>query len=216
MKFENEYKELVKQFWSVGPLGKLVLVLLFFLSVSSITSLSDVVFKWKGFILGAINIYQEYFVFSLTKIALYLNMSYSESEINTAVFMSISVSVGMRMLMVGQKVAFKKINERYNSDLVPSLTVYKVIMWFFPIAIWLWYGVTVQTPKFWFTALVFVFYPVFLVVPKVLMSKFDSENESYWEKGEFNYFKVYYSYVGAIILFVCVLGAINAGITRTA
>jgi hypothetical protein len=216
MKFENEYNDLVKQFWSVGPLGKLLLLLFFFLSVSTIASLSDVIFKWKGFILEAINIYQEYFVAPLITTASFLNMSFSESEIHTAVLMSISVSVGMRMLMAGQIVAFKKINERYNSDLVPSLTLYKVIMWSFPFAIWLWYGLTVQTPRPWVTGLVFVFYPLFLVVPKVLMAKFNTEAESYWEKGEFNYFKAYYSYVGALLLIVCVFGAINVGITKIA
>jgi hypothetical protein len=216
MKFENEYKELIKQFWSVGPLGKLVLLVLFFLSVSSIASLSDAIFKWKGFLLGAINIYQEYFVSPLIATASYLNMSFSKDEIHTAVLMSISVSVGMRMLMAGQMVAFKKINECYNSDFVPSLTIYKVIMWCFPCAIWLWYGLSVQTPKPWVTGLIFVFYPFFLVVPKVLMAKFNPEDQSYWEKGEFNYFKVYYSYVGALFLIVCVFGAINVGITKTA
>jgi hypothetical protein len=216
MKIETEYNELIKQFWSAGPLGKLMLVLTLFLSISSLAAMSDAVFKWKGFILNALEIYKDYFVSTLVKFAPYIKMNFSEEEIHTAVLMSISVNVGMRILMAGQIVAFKKINEHYNSDMVPNQKIYKAILWLLPLSIWIWYGISVQTPNPWVTGFVFVFYPLFLVLPKTLMNKFSSEKNSYWEKGEFNYFKAYYSYVGALFLIVCILGAINTGLSKPA
>ncbi len=60
MDLRKELRELSGLYESVGPINKLLLVISFFLSISSIASLSETVFKWKGFILDGIQFYQAF------------------------------------------------------------------------------------------------------------------------------------------------------------
>ena len=65
MGFKSDYEEMTSSFEKMGGLGKLFIGVSFFITVSSVTSLSEVVFKWKGFILEALKSYQKYFVETL-------------------------------------------------------------------------------------------------------------------------------------------------------
>jgi hypothetical protein len=212
MDLKKEIAEFRDSFRDGGVLTRTILILGFFFSLSSLTSLSSTIVEWKGFILEGIKFYQLYFVDPIASAASNFGLSYSQSEIHAATVSSICVTVGMRILAVGQQVAFRVINKKYNSDLKPSLAFYWGMAIAYPIGIWVWYGISDPVIRPWVLAIVTVSYPVFIVVPKFIMSKFDSE---YFEKSDFSYFKSYYAYLGALLLIVCVLAAINTGLKES-
>lgn len=209
MNAAKEFEEFRSAFRNAGFTTKVVLLLFFFLSISSITSLADKVVEWRGFILTALEFYQQYFVNFIARFAKSFGLSYSREEIDAAMLLSISVTLGMRLLSIGQLVAYRIINERYGSDQKPNLRMYWVIAVFFPIGVWGWYGLTDPVIYPYFVGAVFLFYPVFLVVPKYVMSKFGYE---YFEKSKFSYFSGYYAYVLMLLFLLAVLAAINAGL----
>lgn len=190
---------------------RIFLILGFFFSLSSLTSLSSTIVEWKGFILEGIEFYQLYFVEPIASSASNFGLSYSRSEIHAAIVSSICVTVGMRILAVGQQVAFRVINKKYNSNLKPNLTVFWGVAIAYSIGIWVWFGISESVIRPWFLALSIVFYPFFIVVPKIIWSK----SGGYFEKGEFSYFKSYFAYLSALLLIVCVLAAINTGLKES-
>ncbi|MCD9528442.1 hypothetical protein [Photobacterium carnosum] len=76
MGFHSDYEEVVLVFHKVGPLQKVLLALSFFTSVSAMASLSETIFKWKGFILDAVAVYQDYFVAPIIKYSAILGLHY--------------------------------------------------------------------------------------------------------------------------------------------
>jgi len=212
MDLNKEITEFKESFKSGGALTKTFLVFGFILSVSSLTSLSSVVIGWKGFILEALNFYQLYFVSPISSCASIVGLHYSKAEIHVATISSICVTVGIRLIAEGQRIAFRKINAKYNSALVPNMTMYWVIAIVFPIGIWSWYGVSDPIIRTWVVVFVSVFYPAFIVLPKLLMSKF---GWVIYEKGHFSYVKSYYVYMAAIFAIIGSLAAVNSGLQES-
>jgi hypothetical protein len=207
----NEFS--LKKFKAFGPLGKLLMVIAYFIAVSAITTLADVVFQWKGFILQGVKFYVEFVVNPLILFSSYIGLKYDRNEIHAAVLGTISILIGMRLLADGQIAAYKIISARYKCEVKPNLVLYRAIGITFPIGIWLWYGLTEQSPNFLVLIPIVLLYPVFIVIPKIIMTKFDKG--AYFEKEEFSYFVTYYAYVAYVLLAVGVLGAINLGLTRS-
>ena len=97
--------------------------------------------------------------------------------------------------MLGQKIAFDEINKLYKGDLKPRLLFFKLNLICFHLLLWLGYGfseIVFNLSSHLFLALI---YPVFLVVPKVLICWMSDSNSCYLERHRFNYFKFYYSYM---------------------
>ena len=216
MGFKSDYEEMTSSFEKMGVLGKLFIGVSFFITVSSVTSLSEVVFKWKGFILEALKAYQKYFVETLKEYGLQIGLNYQDYEIHSAVILTTVFVLGMRLLMLGQKIAFDEINKLYNGDLKPKLLFFKLNIIFFPLLIWLGYGFSEMVFNLSCHLFLALIYPVFLVVPKVLMCWMSDSNSCYLERHRFNYFKFYYSYMLAVFIFVGILAAINLGLTKVA
>ena len=167
--------------------------------------------EWKGFILEGLHFYQEYFVETIESLTSPIGLNYSQAEIHIATISSITVAIGMRILAIGQLVAFRVINEKYDSDLKPNLIFYWAMAVLYTLGIWGWYGVADPQLRPWLTALVTISYPVFIVAPMYLMDRFGEEA---LEKGRYSYFKSYYMYVLSLVLIVCILGAINLGLSE--
>ena len=135
MDLNNEVGGFKKSFRDGGILTRTFLVLGFIFALSSITSLSSVVIGWKGFILEGLNFYQSYFVQPVISFTSIFGFEYSIAEIHTATISSICITVGMRLLSMGQKSAFLEISKRYNNEVKPSMTMFWVIGIFVPIGI---------------------------------------------------------------------------------
>ncbi|HIF5692802.1 TPA: hypothetical protein ACX3DQ_003909 [Vibrio parahaemolyticus] len=215
MGFHSDYEEILSAFHRVGPLQKVLLILSFFMSISAIASLSETIFKWKGFILDAVAVYQDCFVAPIVEYSALFGLHYEQHEVHSAVLLSTMVVLGMRLLMLGQLSAFEKISEDSGREIKPKLTYFKCISILFPVCLWLGYGLTDSSFKLMLHIVVLLIYPVFLVGPKIFMHLIGSEN-SYLEKGRFSYFKTYYAYLFAIAVVIGVLGAINTGLTKIA
>ena len=206
----NKELEALRTFWKdSGPVGKVFLAIGFFFSISSITSISTELVNWKGFILDAMNFYQTYFVDNISSLASQAGLSYSRDEIHAGVLVSISAGVGMRLLAIGQIIAFQVINSRYDSEQKPDLRVFWILGLGAPIAVWIYYGLFDPTVRLWSSIVVFILYPAFLVIPKLFFGA-----SGYLERKQYNYFTAYYLYIGAIFLVIGILAAINSGLRQ--
>ncbi|MDN3637666.1 hypothetical protein QWY82_02485 [Simiduia curdlanivorans] len=212
MNLDNEISEFRKSFSDSSPLARVLMVLGFFFTLSSITSISSLIIEWQGFILDAINFYHNYFVLPVSQIAEKVGFSYSQMEIHVATMSSICIAVGMRILCMGHAVAFREINLKYNSNSSPNFVVYCLIAIILPLLIWGWYGYS-EPPIYPLMAVFTVTcYPIFITAPKFIASKF---GEQQFEQGKFSYFKSYYLYMAAIFIIIGVLAGINAGLHET-
>jgi hypothetical protein len=209
MDLNKEISGFKDSFAGGGVLTRTLLIFGFIFTVSSVTSISSKVIAWKGFILDALNFYQLYFVNTISTVASLVGFHYSTTEIHIATISTICVTVGMRLLAAGQKVAFQQINAKYNSELEPSMAMYWFLGVAVPIGLWGWYGLSDPVIRPWYVIFVTVFYPAFIVVPKLIMSKFGWVT---YEKAHFSYFKSYYAYMGAIVVIIGALAAINSGL----
>jgi hypothetical protein len=206
----KEFNELKKSFKEGNALTRVVMVTCFILSLSSLAELSSKIVAWKGFILDGLGFYRSIFVEPVTYLTSSIGLSYTELEIHIATVSSICITIGMRIQAVGQKVAFRKISEKYENEVKPNLTFFWILAIVGPIFIWLWYGLGDPTVYTWWVISVSMFLPVFMTVPKIILSKFG--DYEFFEQGSFSYFKSYYIYVASLILIICILAAINSGL----
>ncbi|RYY01793.1 MAG: heme transporter CcmC [Gammaproteobacteria bacterium] len=212
MNLDKEIKEVKSSFRKGNILNKTLSIIGFFTVFSSLTSLSSTIIQWKGFILEAISFYHVYFVDRISHVALEVGLTYSQEEVHVAIISSISISLGMRILALGQKAAFNEINKQYNSDLFPNLTIFWLISCIAPVCIWIWYGVSNPIIHPWRTIIAFFLCPFFIILPKIIMEKF---NYKYFEKNTYNYFKSYYLYVASLFVIIGILAAINSGLKNS-
>jgi hypothetical protein len=210
LELDSEIQNLKKSFKEGGILTRMIICLSFFLSLSSLANLSEEIIKWKGFILGGLNLYKTVFVEFILHYSKYIGLAFTEKEIHVATISSICIATGMRVQVKAQKLAFQKISEKYGSEIKPNLLVFWLVGVLAPIGIWFWYGLGNPEIYVWWVVFTSIFLPVFMVVPKVILSKFS--DHVYYERGEFSYFKEYYIYVTALLLALCVLAAINSAL----
>ncbi|EJG0014212.1 heme transporter CcmC [Vibrio parahaemolyticus] len=210
MNFDKEIGEFKSSFRQGNALTKVTMVMGFILTLTSLAELSSKIVVWKGFILSGIEFYKSFFVEPVISIASIAGLHYSELELHVATISSICIVTGMRIQAIGQQVAFREISERYGNEVKPNLLFYWVVAVVAPIGLWLWYGFGNPTIYPWWSVFAALFFPVFIVIPKIFMAKF--AGYEFFEQNNFSYFKSYYIYVGALILFICMLAAINSGI----
>jgi hypothetical protein len=206
----KEIDELKKSFKEGNALTRIVMVTCFILSLSSLAELSNKVVAWKGFILNGLGFYRSIFVEPIAYLTSNIGLSYTELEIHVATVSSICIAIGMRIQAMGQKVAFRKISEKYGNEVKPNLTLFWFLAIAGPIGIWLWYGLGDPTIYTWWVVFVSAFMPLFMTIPKLIWSKLG--DYEYFEKGSFSYFKSYYIYISSLILIICILAAINSGL----
>lgn len=212
MDLNTEIREFKSSFAEGNILTRILLVMGFFLTLSSLAELSGKIVKWKGFILDGLNLYNLLFVQPILLVSSHIGFSYTELEIHTATVSSICIAIGMRVQMMGQKVAFQKISERYGNEVNPNLMSFWLIGVFAPVGLWILYGLKNPSVNVWWLIFVAMFLPFFMTIPKVIISKFNEH--VFYERGSFSYFKSYYLYIASLLLVLCVLAAINSGISQ--
>ncbi|MFT6915616.1 MAG: hypothetical protein ACJAWL_001926 [Motiliproteus sp.] len=164
MDISKEVEGFRESFRDGGILTRTLLILDFLFTLSSLTSLSGIVVEWKGFILDGLNFYQSYFVSPVISVASIVGLEYSKTEIHVATISSICVTVGMRLLAIGQKAAYREINSRYDSELTPSMTFFWAMTIVIPTGIWLWYGISNPTIRPWYV-IIFLLFTLYLLSP---------------------------------------------------
>lgn len=209
MNLKKEISEFYTAYKEANVLVKVLLILGFFLNLSSLTSLSSIIVEWKGFILEGIKFYQSFFVEPILSGATIVGLNYTNIEIHVATVTSVCFVIVMRIQAMGQKVAFRKINERYKSDIKPNLTFYLIMAIVLPIGIWFWYGIADPTIYPLLVTFAVLFFPSFVIIPKIMLSKVGYE---YFEKNDFSYFKSYYIHLLTLLIIIGVFAAINLGL----
>ncbi|MFB5143008.1 heme transporter CcmC [Vibrio diabolicus] len=210
MDLGKEIEEFKLAFKNGNALTRVITVMGFIITASSLAELSSKIVAWKGFILDGLNFYHSVFVEPVAYIATFVGLEYSETEIHVATISSICIAVGMRIQAMGQVVAYRKISERYGKEVTPNLALWWIVAIVVPICQWMWLGVRNPQVYPWLVVVTSLLFPVFTIIPKVLMSRFG--NYEFYEQGSFSYFKSYYIYIGALFLLVCTLAAINSGL----
>ncbi|MGL5471573.1 MAG: hypothetical protein ACRDCT_25930, partial [Shewanella sp.] len=79
MNIRESFIEAVELYKKAGSLNRIFIMISFFLSVSSIASLSESIFKWKGFILDAVDFYQHYIAEIIIYYAGFVGLSYTQN-----------------------------------------------------------------------------------------------------------------------------------------
>ena len=83
----------VKKIWGDTGLGfRVILVISTFLASSSVASLADAVFHWKGFILTGIEYYRSLIVAPLVSLSHYIGFDYYPYGINSLIAISILIA----------------------------------------------------------------------------------------------------------------------------
>ena len=143
-----------------------------------------------------------------------IGLEYTENKIHCLILLSISLSIGMHLLSVGQAIAFDKINEQFGGSTKPKLIIFRLIPFIIIPLMTLKFGVIFKEPNIWYHSLLFMIFPLILVIPKKVLSNIKPSNFAYYEENHFNYFKTYYSIVFSILIIVGTLGAINLALIK--
>ncbi|MDE1212034.1 MULTISPECIES: hypothetical protein [Vibrio] len=214
MDLRKELRELSRLYESVGPINKLLLVISFFLSISSIASLSETVFKWKGFILDGIQFYQVFLVSPIIDYAAPLGLSYTRVEVHSIVMLSIATTLAMKLFTLDQVNFSQILKKKYGTAVSPRLSFFRFISIAYPLGLWVGYGISDDEVKLVPSLIVLLTYPIMLSGMHLCMTKLIKDSKELL--GTFNYSKVYYTYLLLVSLVIGVLGAINAGLTKIA
>ncbi len=130
MGLKADFDELIDEWGEKSLLSKVILGVSFFVTLSSITSLSDTVFKWKGFILEGITFYRTYISIHFRSFAEFLGLSYDVYFIDFYIInMLVFVIPSIRTVFLAY--AFDQVGRRDN--LIGFLSIYWtfVLLYFF-------------------------------------------------------------------------------------
>lgn len=200
MTFIDDLEKLGPALKSSSLTTKVLVVIATFLQISSITSLSDAVFKWKGFILDGVTFYRDRFVEPVKEIAAGFGLTeYSTLEIDIIVATTTYLVVFIRSLSRIELHEFTTLG-RFT---LYAVQIYAALM--VVLLIWL-LGIT--TP----TATLVSYYPVGLALTVLQIFLLGLYIYSRFRHTFF----VVFGPVFAAVAIVLVFGAINAGLNRTA
>lgn len=97
--------EEARKIWEKSPgIMRAAIVLTIFFTISSITSLADIVFQWMGFILTGIEFYRSWITEPLVNYAASHDVFYSSSDADYLVFFSMVTSSAVRLTSIRFKV----------------------------------------------------------------------------------------------------------------
>lgn len=82
MGFYGDLEELKNKWKDSSILKKLIIIFSFFIAFSSLTSLSDLVFQWKGFIKQGLEFYQANIIHPISNLLANLDLELTEDYIN--------------------------------------------------------------------------------------------------------------------------------------
>jgi hypothetical protein len=84
---------------------KVAISIAIFLSISSIASLSEIIFKWKGFIFDAIEFYRHWIVQPLRNFASFFGLTYySKAEVDSMIIYSMITATSLRIIGLKNKI----------------------------------------------------------------------------------------------------------------
>ncbi len=191
MSIKDDFNEAIELWENATLLSKLILSISLFLTFSSVTSLSDSIFEWKGFIRDGVEFYRFWLVSPLANIARKLAINWSPSDIDFLVIQGMLIVSMMRVTLYGFQIGYLK-----QLKVWVVLGSVLVIASFIGISVFL--GVK-EKGNLWIPScgMVFVYFAMFLLL-------------NGRERVVFGY------PVLLVVVIVLMLGAINAGLNHGA
>jgi hypothetical protein len=198
----KEFEDFKDEWKNSSFLFKVLVGISFFMAISSIASLADTIFQWKGFILDGLKFYRKYISIPISYGLKYIGFNYDKEAIDIFILFSIVVIPLI-------KDRFTYITNRGNVKLKNKATsiIYRAL---------------------WFDVIFFLSIILILLATVIVLNKSSSVNYSFIKVKYLVIFlftcllevyfkkripKIYYPvFVG--IIFVLVLGAINSGIAK--
>lgn len=112
MGFLSEIEELKSNWKKASPIYKVLLCISFFLAVSSIASLSDIIFEWKGFILDGIEFYKQHIVNPIKVCFEKQGIHFQIRAINQLIIIGLIYSSSMRVIWVAAPKKYSSLNSK--------------------------------------------------------------------------------------------------------
>lgn len=184
----SEFKKL-RSIWSQSSLpARAILIVSTFFTVTSVTSLSDAVFQWKGFILDGLTFYRDCFIGTIREVAIYFGIALTADAVDVVILSAIWFIAIVRTNVVAGKI---------DNALFLTLIYFALIV----SQVHVLNGVTANRYSWILLLGIFVMYMLYpRALPKRLTPK-----QSF----------AYYLPMIASILVILILGAINSGLHRT-
>ncbi|MBR9785743.1 MAG: hypothetical protein GYB34_15465 [Gammaproteobacteria bacterium] len=201
----NEVKE---SFGRLSAIGKVIVVVSLFTTLSAVTTISETLIKWKGFVETALGFYQTFYVKPVITFGDIIGFSYSTTEVHALTLISFCSVLAFRLLVIGHSIAIKQINQKTGGNQKPIFKL-NIISFLLPLAYWILVGCGDMEISLLNVALFALILPILLGGPKQVLSSVWPEKFGYFEKSHFNYFYAYYSILATLFVVVGILAGIN-------
>jgi len=189
MKWKKELDELKEDWKKYSLLTKIISSILFFISLSSITSLSDKIFKWKGFISDGMLFYRDYVKYPINESLRYFGFNVNRDSIDLLIIISTICGAHIRYFK------YLEVSEVWK-DSSQTIKMFGVI--------WIGSVWVLLNPKYNQFIYFGVFILSFLLVYTTIIERKAPKN-----------LLVLYLPIILCLLVILLLGAINSGLSKT-
>lgn len=214
-----DLKDEIKKYWKESPFwAKVVWVISAFFASSSIASLSDLVFSWKGFILDGIDFYRamitpikDYFSYSL-------NIHITREQADLIVFVGIFVSA-YRKFVTSRWIASKP-----NIKITSLFIAINILLWFLTM---MFISASILGKLHFTIDILVALYLLYMLQYPLTVLVFDripSDSKFHetigalmlkaYTKNKTRFFIIYYSPIITAIVLLFIAAAVNSGLTR--
>lgn len=188
----------IKQLWADSTwVMKIIMVLTLFISSSSLASLSDVVFEWKGFIQDGVQFYTSWIMKPILTLLEVIGLKLTLSMANYIVMCSLMIAGYFKAYWTGRDNVTNKLKFSILVTLFVSTVVIGVIGSY----------TYDEGENFDYSYALFNMFIVLVIVAPVIFFILKCLRQSI----KFN-FTAYYVTIGVPIMVVLILGAINTGL----
>jgi len=169
---------------------KLFVLVSLFMAISSVTSLADTVFKWKGFILEGLKFYHEWIQAPAIHLLKLIGVALTPSQVDSIILLFLVTYAFIRAAILANNVN-KVLKFRV------SLIIELAVVYFFTILVI-------------FKNAIYISGTVILLINGAIGSVSEKRKE-----GHFGLFTIsFWGFLIFILISVCILAAVNAGLRR--
>lgn len=198
----GDLTELKEQWKNASLLKKIIIVLLFFIATGSLASLSDVFFKWKGFVLDGIEFYQQYISIPIHTIVSKLIEIPHQDAIDYLIFMTIASVAFLRFAFY--ELNFKRIN-RHEWFYVSMVLIAPVL--------WMIQSIQKITNELFKPNLSYFYLPFLIMLSLSFAAWFTRTKRNHTFT---HLLLIIWMPVIICVTVVLIIAAVNSGLTRTA
>lgn len=204
MSIFSDFNDLKEEWKTQSIVVKTIAILSFFFTISSLSSLSETIFQWKGFILDGIEFYHKYISSPIREVFRFIGIRLSKSTIDVLISFNLFAIPIIRYFLK----SLRKDEEAKSFGEKAALGSISLILFFYLIVIVLILFLTsdkVITSLPWITNYYTILYLIFGVV-LITLELFNKRNKSV-------FLRIYTPVILGIFV-ILVLAAVNSGLIR--